>query len=125
MLLVKITVKIKPRFQNWSFCWLVLQWLNLAFLNSLLLSVLLALVANLGDRDLARDVQSAVAVFDMGDMSSCPGRHCGEGGITSISKKSYSYSCCPDIRPAHFGDGIGTHRFSICFQIEHISFIML
>lgn len=66
---------------------MVLQWLNLAFLNSLLLSVLLALVANLGDRDLARDVQSAVAVFDMGDMSSCPGRHCGGGGITSISKK--------------------------------------
>ncbi|KAL3977471.1 nuclear pore complex protein [Sarotherodon galilaeus] len=57
----------------------------------------------------------AVAVFDTGDTGGCPGRHRGGGRHHGHrqKKKIYSYSCCPDIMPAQFGDGMGINRFSI------------
>lgn len=52
-----------------------------------------------------------VAVFGTGDMGGCPGRHSGGGGKKKLLGLMLD-SCCPDIMPADFGDGIGTDRFS-------------
>lgn len=51
-----------------------------------------------------------VAVFDLDNIGRLP-------GAASKTKKKCSYSCCPDIMSAQFGDGIGTDRFApICSE---------